>query len=93
MKLIKPNSIDLEVERLVSVLNSLQPGTKEYYSVSENLKSLCEARSKKKVGFIETTTIIMITADILELLLVLNFERYGVLTSRAMGRLGKLIWK
>jgi hypothetical protein len=76
--------LDEEIERLIQRLKNEDPSTKEYAIISDNLRVLCESREKKNPGLIYTDTLLSIGANLIGLILILNFERTGVITSKAM---------
>lgn len=83
--------IDEEIERLANHLASMLPGDKEYAKIAENLKVLCEAREKKNDRVISSEMLLTVAANIVGILIVLNFEKTGIITSKAFGflRIGK----
>lgn len=76
-------ALDEEIERLIIALSHEDPTSENYMKISDNLKVLCEAREKKNPLQINTDTLLAIGANILGLVIVLNFERTGVITSKA----------
>jgi hypothetical protein len=82
-------ALDAEIERLIKVLDTLPANGEDYVKVSDNLKVLCAAREMKDPGGISMETVVSIGANLIGLLLVLNFERTGVITSKAFS----WIWK
>lgn len=82
-------ALDDEIVRVLAKLSSMEPSDKEYVMVSDNLKVLCDARDKKDPSSISTETLLAIGANLIGLLIVLNFEKTGVITSKAFG----WIWK
>jgi hypothetical protein len=91
-KLLRPkglNDLDVEIERLVAALSAMHPTDDDYDTISSRLKTLCEARSLKNDSSISSEAVLNIVANVLGMLLVLNFERTGVITSKAFGFLGR----
>lgn len=83
-------ALDCEIERITGLLkNESDPSTEDYYHMAESLKMLCEAREKKNPLQIDLNTIIAVGANILGLLIVLNFEKANVITSKAFGMIFK----
>lgn len=81
--------MDEEIARLTVSLGHEDPTTKDYALIVDNLKVLCEAREKESPLTIKPETLLMVGANILGLLVVLNFERTGVITSKAIN----MLWK
>ena len=91
---LRPNGlkvIDTEIERLAKKLASMNPEEDKYNEVASNLKLLCEAREKKNDRVISSEALLAAAVNIIGILVVLNFERTGVITSKAFGflRIGK----
>lgn len=73
-----------EIDRVLETMKSQPVNTKEYKLAAENLKVLMETENKSKIS---ADTIVLAATNIAGLLLVLNFERLGVITSKAFGML------
>lgn len=73
-----------EVDRLLEKLNSLDPKDKEYEATVRNLETLCQARSHKNSILPSADTMIAVAANLIGLLVVLNYERTGIITSKAV---------
>jgi len=91
---LRPNGlkvIDTEIERLAKKLASMNPEEDKYNEVASSLKLLCEAREKKNDRVISSEALLAAAVNIIGILVVLNFERTGVITSKAFGflRIGK----
>ena len=81
--------LDEEIKRLVELLSIIDPAHEDYPKISAQLKVLCEAREKKDPSTISRETVLAIAANLIGLVLILNFERTGVITTKAMGWLWK----
>lgn len=81
------NLLDEEIERLVISLKGTDPTSDDYVKISDNLKVLCAAREMKNDRSISTEMIVGVAANLVGLLIVLNFERTGVITSKAFSML------
>lgn len=91
-KILRPSGLtamDEEIARLVDLLKKADPTTKEYETIVDNLKVLCEAREKKNERAISYEMLIGVGANLLGLLIVLNFEKANVITSKAFS----MLWK
>lgn len=87
---MKSNKFDLEVERVIEILSKLDPNTDEYQKISENLRNVCDARSKRAGHATDWTTLYLIGGNLILGFGVLYFERIGVLTSKAFGLVRRL---
>jgi len=77
------NSFDKEVEAVLEELSGLDRDSEEYRKTVENLKVLCEARGVKNPSAPSIDTVLSVAANIIGILLVLNFERSGTIVSKA----------
>jgi hypothetical protein len=84
-------AMDNEIERLANQLGCMSPVEDDYNKVASNLKLLCEAREKKNDRVISSEALLAAAVNIVSILVVLNFERTGVITSKAFGflRIGR----
>lgn len=80
-------ALDAEIERLTVELSKLDANHEDYVKISDNLKVLCAAREMKDPSGISMETLVAIGANLIGLLIVLNFEKTGVITSKALGML------
>lgn len=80
-------AMDLEIARLIRQLEDTSTVDPAYAEILNHLRSLCEARERKDPGGIDMNTVIAITANLVGLVLVLNFEKTGIVTSKAFGLL------
>lgn len=82
-------ALDAEIERLTRMLGNMSPVNENYAKLSDNLKVLCEAREKRDPSVISTEVLLGIGANLIGLLVILNFEKTGIITSKAMS----FLWK
>ena len=82
--IMEPNDISVEVNRVVGYLSKQDPNTEEYTHAAQNLKTLCEARSKKQASLIEPEILISAGMNLLGVVLILRHEQFNVITSKAM---------
>lgn len=78
-------NLDAEILHVLKVLKMLDPATDQYNIAAQNLKLLCEARSKKPGYPIELDTVLNVLATLLNVVLILRHEQFNIIVSRAMG--------
>jgi len=83
-------ALDKEIERLVVQLGGIEPVDKNYAIVTERLKDLTEARERKNSCEISNEAILTAMVSIVSLLIVLKFEQFDVITSKAFNLIS---WK
>lgn len=89
-KFLRPpglTALDKEIERLVNQLGDMSTVDDNYTIVRDHVKVLCEAREKKNDRAISTEALIGMGVNLLGLLFVLNFEKTGVITTKAISML------
>ena len=74
-----------EIDRLVKELEGMKPETPEYEAKVKQIRVLCEARSLKPDRLLNTDMLITAGVNILGILLILNFEKLNVVSSKAIG--------
>jgi hypothetical protein len=83
----KRTELDLEIERLVEKMKTMEPYGAEYTVASENLKKLIEARDiqtpKRKINW---ELLVGAGLGLLEILVILGYEHAHVITSKAFTR-------
>ncbi len=83
-------AIDNEIERLANQLGDMSPVSEDYIKVADSMKVLCEAREKKNSSDISSEALLAAAVNIIGILAVLNFEKAGIITSKAFNLIG---WK
>jgi len=77
-------TIQTEIDHILEVMAVTPVSSKEYKQAAENLKVLMETENKSKIS---ADTMVLAVTNITGILLVLNFEKLGVITSKAFGML------
>jgi hypothetical protein len=93
LKKTEPSSLEIETERLIEVLKTMDPATNENYShvadqVVKLKKLLIESDSKKRVS---PDAMAAAATNLVGILMILNFEHAHVMTSKALGFVVKSI--
>jgi len=84
-------ALDNEIERLTRTLSNTSSVDPDYAKIADNLKVLCDSRGQLTNSGISAETIVSATVHILGMLLVLNYEKTGVITSKAFSFLGRKV--
>lgn len=82
--------LDNAIDAVVKFLDSETPGTKEYDSILAQLDKLYKLREIDKPKIVNRETLALIAGNLAGILLILNYERAHVVTSRAIGFVTKL---
>ena len=83
------NRLDDEIARLLEQMQQMETPTDEYAKLADRVKTLCQARECKNERAISSDALLAIGANVIGLLIILNFEKTGSITSKAFS----WIWK
>lgn len=90
--ILRPESLKLmdeEIARLTAKLGTMNPLDDDYSKLLELISKLTKARAEKNERAISMDTILTIGANIAGLLLVLNYERLNVISTKAL----TMVWR
>lgn len=80
----KPNPYDLEISHILAHLSGEDPSSEEYKVAVDNLKVLVEAKNYSNVQ-LPWESIIKASAYLLATAIIVNHERFNVISSKAFG--------
>jgi hypothetical protein len=80
----KRDNLTKEIDNVLAKMNKLTPDSKEYSAMATNLKTLYEAKGKEKDRHISWDTVAIIGGNLLGIVLILGYEKAGVITSKAL---------
>ena len=81
----KIKMLDLEIERVTIKLAGIHEESEEYAVVAQNLERLWKIRNLTQDNQISPDTIALIAANLVGILLILNFEKLDVISTKAFG--------
>lgn len=76
--------INDEIKHILKKLGELDPTTPEYTVAVKNLQILCESKNKTSL---DPTMLVGFAVSTLQVVLMLRFERFDVITSKVLSRL------
>lgn len=82
-------TIDTEIEHVLTSLEELSPESEDYTKAVKNLETLCSARSYKTNTWLNYEVLIPAAVNILGILLIINYEKVGIVTTKAMSLVGR----
>lgn len=85
----KPTTLDVAIDDAVAQLNGISIETEEYALKMERVKELYALKEKTSPKRVDPNTIAVIAGNLATTLLVLNYERAHVITTKAIGYLLK----
>lgn len=81
--------LDREIRRAMIELNGHQPNSKEYAEMLERVQKLYKLRNENKSAVISPDTALTSLAYLVGMLLIVNAEHVGLITTKAMSHLPK----
>lgn len=90
--ILRPESLKLmddEIARLTAQLSTMQPLSDDYSKTVDLITKLTKARAERNERAISMDTILTVGANIAGLLLVLNYERLNVISTKAL----TMVWR
>ncbi len=86
----KEKSIDVEIQRVIDNLGLEEPGSEEYKALISNLNELTKDRALMHGPAIDKNTIISAVTNLVGIILVLDYEKLGVVSSKAWSSIKKI---
>lgn len=80
----KSSMIDEEIEEVLFKMRGMKPESDAYTAAAKNLETLYKARSYKNENRVSPDTIAIVVANILGILLTLNYEHIHIVSSKAI---------
>lgn len=81
----EPKLIEIARDELIEKMRQTEPASEQYTAMVKNLEVLEKAKSHEKDRSISPDVALTVGGNLLGILAVLNFERLGVVTSKAIG--------
>lgn len=90
-KKTEPTPLEIELERLLSVLETLPPTAEEYAAVADQVVKLYKLKEVDSKKLVSPDAMAAAATNLAGLLLILNYEHAHVLTSKAVSFVMKSI--
>jgi len=81
----KRTKIEQAMDVCLEKMDTFDPSTKDYKDTIDSLSLLIEAKNAKAKGEISKDTLVVVAGNLAGILLILNFERLGIITSKSLG--------
>lgn len=86
-----PTPLDDEIARLMEKMKTLEPETKDYDALSNQVVKLTKLQHETTYSWLPSADVLATCAvNLLGIVAILNFERAGVIATKALGFVGKL---
>ena len=80
----KKTKLEHEIDSLISSMEEVEGDTEEYTAMAKNVETLCKAKSYVGSDRPDVNTLISVSGNLLGIILILNYEKLGVITSKGM---------
>ena len=94
MNIFEPKSngmLEEEIQKVLTRLSELEPTDDKYQPLVSRLKELTEARERKSSMTVSPDVLISAAVNIIGLILIMNFEKTGIITSKAFSLIGRKV--
>lgn len=81
----KRTNLEKEIDEVIAHMASIGPDTKEYTAMAANLEMLYKAKATEKSRSISPDTIAVIVGNLIGIILIINYEQTGIVTTKALG--------
>ena len=81
----EPTKLETVINTLLSAMETVSPSSEEYSAMADQVAKLYKLKETDSPDRVSKDALIAAGASILGILLILNFERLGVVTSKAVG--------
>jgi hypothetical protein len=81
----KRTKLEMEIDNVLERMGSLDPSSEEYTSITNNLERLYKAKGCEVNRFITPDTLALIAGNLLGLLIIMNYEKTNVISTKALG--------
>lgn len=85
MKPFKRSPLDLEIDRIVLKMSNMKPEDEDYLKAANSLKVVCDAKAIKAKASVSPDTWVLASVNLIGILAILNFEKTGIVVSKAIG--------
>lgn len=87
-KKVEKNTLNDEIDSVLDSMSSCAADTEEYMAMANNLETLYKAKAMDKSNPMKVS-MLQAGTNILGILLVINYEKIGVVTSKAFSLISK----
>ena len=81
----KRTNLEKEIDRVLLEASYMDPHSKEYAEVMDNVEKLYKAKSYERSRTVSPDTIAVVAGNLLGIGLILGYEQSHVITSKALG--------
>lgn len=87
----KQSALEKEIERMETLMSTLDPDSKEYYRMIAQIERISDIERQNKKRFdVSGDTIVLAGVNLAGILLILQHERLHAVSTKALGFISKL---
>jgi len=83
----KKTNLEMEIDSILEYMSTIKPESDGYTAIASNLEMLYRAKGNEKLYRVSPDTIAIVVCSLIEVLLMLHYEKIGVITSKVLGRI------
>ena len=83
------SQLDASIDAAHGILQNLDPNSQEYGVVLDRIAQLEKMKTNRRRPSINPDTLVMAATNLLGILLILNYERTDIVTTKALGFVNK----
>lgn len=88
---LKKATLDTEIDNILSQMQSYDAHTEEHQTMLEHLERLYKLKTSHKKSFaVSPDAVLAVAGNLAGIALILNYERLGVVTSKALSFVSKV---
>jgi hypothetical protein len=78
-------NLEKEIDSVLAIMSSYQPGSDEYTTMTKNLELLYKAKSHQSDRRVSPDTVVTVVGSLLGMVMIMTYERTEVITTKALG--------
>lgn len=83
----KRTNLEKEIDAVLKHIETMDPASEDYTKIVKNLETLYAAKGEKPIRRLSPDTIAIIIGGLLEIGLIMGYEKFSVISTKAWGRL------
>jgi Uma2 family endonuclease len=81
----KRTKLEKEIDGVITIMSLERPSSPEYKAMAANLVELYKAKAQERNRRVSPDTIAIIAGNLAGLVLIMNYERLNIITTKALG--------
>lgn len=81
----KKSDIQKEIDWIIDQMKGMAVGSEEYRAALDNLEQMYKVKQIEKTNGVSKDTVAIVAGNLLGILLILNYEKLDVVSTKALG--------